>query len=248
MYEVTVKLTDYLGRQYTLVRRITVKENDIPIIEEPFVPRYVVNGKPVVFDGFVAYDYASTSGYPQETDRKSIRIYDEKMQLLQELDYSDRSYTPDIANGGEIVVEYRAACLYDAKKVALFQKRVTVLEADEIADYFHDGEGKTRQEPQETSVVYYTEEEGAGREFINALPATGFSFTFTVPLAANNFDRWQFGWRTQKILQSASKFPWRKIRRIRSRFTANCMSMTRENPRIFSGVFTRPPTISLSLR
>ena len=189
MYEVTVKLTDYLGRQYTLVRRITVKENDIPIIEEPFVPRYVVNGKPVVFDGFVAYDYASTSGYPQQTDRKSIRIYDEKMQLLKELDYSDRSYTPDIANGGEIVVEYRAACLYDAEKVALFQKRVTVLDVDEIADYFHDGEGKTRQEPQETSVVYYTEEEGAGREFINALPATGFSFTFTVPLAANNFDR-----------------------------------------------------------
>lgn len=188
VYNVTVRCTDYLRREYTLSRKIVVKESDTPVIEEPFVPRYVVSGKPVIFEDFKAYDYFSTPGYPRETNRKSIRIYNEEGVLLAEPDYADRSYVPDISFGNKIIVEYRAACVYDAEKISVFRKTVEVLEIEEVGNYFYDESGNTSMLPGETSVVYKTETDGAGRVFVNALPAEGFSFTFTVPLEYNRFD------------------------------------------------------------
>ena len=187
VYYVTFTVTDYLRQQYVSEYKINVTASATPVITEPVTPRFLISGKPTEFSAFTAIDYDSLPGCPTETQRKKICIYTADGELLEELDYDDRVYTPDIKNGEELIVEYSAACIYDHTKVSSVRKSVRVLELDTLSGYFYDENGDTEAEASDTYVLYKTQTEGARLEFVNSLMTDAFSFSFNVPKQYNAF-------------------------------------------------------------
>lgn len=188
VYSVTITAEDYLRQTKALEFNINVTTSDVPLMEKPLLPKYLISGKSTVFSDFKAADLVSTPGKPQEATRKGINIYSKTGVLLQKLDYSTRRYTPNIQNGESVIVEYWVSANYNSEKKAIVKTEILVKETEQISDYFIRS-GNFDVLAKETTTLYQAKQEGAELEFINALSTTGFNLTFDVPVEYNQFNK-----------------------------------------------------------
>ena len=116
-YRLVVSFSDFLGRTGEIVREITVRASDSPVVYGAEIPEAMLNGREYELPDFYAVDYST--GKPQTPEKRVEAVIGGKVQTVE-----DGKFVPRVSAHGE-KIELR----YIAYTYIYFSYEIAVVEA-----------------------------------------------------------------------------------------------------------------------
>lgn len=190
-YTVTYTLTDYIGniKEYEYI--ILADYSDVPELQAPVLPTHIPVGKPYCFPA-VQSNFYSLWQQALTTYRK-ISVYKADGSTLITSFENDTLavYTPTLADGETIVVEYLTAANATAKAVT-YRTEMQLVPFEKLSDLYVLSDGVTFSSGMSDMRFTFTNENQSVK-FINALSIyDGIEITFVIPDGKENFDYVEF--------------------------------------------------------
>lgn len=180
-YTLTYKITDYIGNEKIFAYSLSVEKRNVPLIEERFLPKYALKGKPLTIPSAKSYDFASFDAKKEVKTEIYAGMNGKERVLLGE----NLNYVP--AETGTLTVVYKAKNLLNGEESSL-SYNVEIVEPERIGEYFIDENGNAAREyDKETSGTFFRFIKDAKLTFINKLPVNGLSLEYSVNGGENNF-------------------------------------------------------------
>ena len=207
-YKVQYTFTDYLGKEFRIIKQIRTELSKKPVISLPYIQKYLKKDNYIVLNQAVAHDYTSYIGQVIEVP---VQIFvsendpnGEYVEVLKkENDVKGRYiYTPS-ANATSLYIKYRAIAKNDSTCISeSIPQEVKILTISEnasgfqnIDDYFYINGNIQKEEiavngnSSDKQIYFSVQEKGASLEFINGLRANGLSFKLNFDSGLAHFNK-----------------------------------------------------------
>ncbi len=183
-YRLVVSFSDFLGRTGEIVREITVRASDSPVVYGAEIPEAMLNGREYELPDFYAVDYST--GKPQTPEKRVEAVIGGKVQTVE-----DGKFVPRVSAHGE-KIELRYIAENAAGKQTVLSYEIAVLKPEnengdlDLSKYFF-ADGFYSSSIEEEYAEYRTATDGARLVFVNPLIVNNLALEFYVPASGNAF-------------------------------------------------------------
>ena len=186
-YTVVYRAEDYLGKTVSEKFFLRIEPRTTPLVIMPSMPAAMSVNSEFVFPTFTAIDYNSQEGNPIDA-KKYYEVSTDGWVTSTRYEVGD-TFVPTKTG----MVSYKVYAVNIANTSQIYESEAgsfRVVSANNIGEFFNDGQNKVKADySQNSQNPLYATTKNASLDFINALSAETFYFTFEIPKTHAGFDK-----------------------------------------------------------